>query len=406
MAFRTTIQQLFLIVVASCLVTSDAVAQSAGNWVGTWAAAPAAQTEHGDIPPDGLTIRQIVHVSQGGSAIRIKFTNELGTDSLRIGRAVVSLDTGSNTSPVSVYPISFGGRSSVAIPEGGIAVSDPIGTKVPSSSGLAISIYLPSQAIHVWTRHALSMQTNYEAPGNQSAQPNLISSKPITSYYFLKAVDVNCATKCSAIVAFGDSITDGLHSTIDANRRWPNVLASRLAENISTQSISVLNEGVSGNRVLHDGTGPNALARFDRDVLAQSGVKYVIILEGINDIGRATRAKDPVDSVTIEDLSWGLTQLVTRAHQFGIKVYGATLTPAAHGSVAGEALRSGLNQWIRTSGVFDAVIDFDQAIRDPQAPIRMVTEYDSGDSLHPSDAGYKKMGESIDLKLFQETTQR
>jgi lysophospholipase L1-like esterase len=220
----------------------------------------------------------------------------------------------------------------------------------------------------------------------------------------VKGIDVSTSDpKAAAIVAYGDSITDGALSTRDVNRRWPDVLARRLQENSKTAHLSVLNEGIGGNRVLHDGTGPNALARFDRDVLAQSGVKYLIILESINDIGRTAQPRAPGDEITVPQLISALTQLVTRTHAHGVKVFGATLTPyvgANYASPAGEQMREAINQWIRTSGVFDGVIDFDQATRDPANPTVFDPAADSGDHLHPGDAGYEKMGSAIDLSLF------
>lgn len=310
------------------------------------------------------------------------------------------MDQGANRSLEGIRTLSFGGRQSFVVPAGALAVSDPVRMPLPSLSRLSISIFIPDQTIQVWTRHPLGLETNAAAPGNQTMQVNLDSSRPITSSYFLKAVDVECDGDCGSIVALGDSITDGQGSTIDADRRWPDVLASRLVADPETKGLSVIDEGISGNRLLHDGRGPNLLSRLDRDVLSQTGVRYLIVLIGINDIGRATRAKDPADPVSVADLAWGLSQVAERAHEKGVKVYAATLTPAGHGSPSGEALRSGLNDWIRASKLFDGVIDFDAMVKDPQHPTRMLPAYDSGDSLHPSDEGYKKMGSSIDLNWF------
>ena len=209
--------------------------------------------------------------------------------------------------------------------------------------------------------------------------------------------------KAASIVAFGDSITDGALSTRDANARWPDDLARRLQANKKTANLGILNQGIGGNRILHDVTGPNALARFDRDVLAQAGVKYLIILESINDIGHAQDPVKPYDVVTAEDLIVGLRQLATRAHTHGIKVYGATLTPyvgAKYASPAGEAMRQAVNKWIRTTNQLDGFIDFDKATQDPPTPTVFSPAADSGDHLHPADAGYKIMADSIDLSLF------
>jgi lysophospholipase L1-like esterase len=350
-----------------------------------------------------LTFRQKVRISRGGELVRIKLTNELGIDSLSIGQVTLALDQGAVLYPDRIKTLTFGGRHSIVIPPGAIAISDPIRISLPLLSHLSLSIFIPSQPIQRWTHHPLGLETDAVAPGNQTTQPELSSSRPITSSYFLKAIDVECDGDCAAIAALGDSITDGQGSTNDADRRWPDIVASRLASLHQFERLSIFNEGISGNRLLHDGRGPGILSRLDRDVLAQSGVQYLIVLIGINDIGRATRAKDPADPVSIADLAWGLSQLAERAHQKGIKVFTATLTPAGHGSISGEALRSGLNDWIRTSKIFDGVIDFDAIVRDPQHPTQMLPRYDSGDSLHLSDEGYKKMGDSIDLNIFSPT---
>jgi len=231
----------------------------------------------------------------------------------------------------------------------------------------------------------------------------LTSPQKIYSWDFLKGVDVKADAASAAIVAFGDSITDGAHSTRDANARWPDVLAKRLAADKRTAKLGVLNEGIGGNRVLHDNTGPSALARLDRDVLSQDGVKYLILMEAINDIGHAADPVKPYDVVSADDLIAGYVQIVERAHAHGIKVIGATLTPyvgAKYQSPAGEVMRTTLNEWIRTSKLLDGVVDFDKATRDTANPGVFAATADSGDHLHPGDAGYKAMGESVDLKLF------
>jgi lysophospholipase L1-like esterase len=238
-------------------------------------------------------------------------------------------------------------------------------------------------------------------------EKTLEGAKTLPAWYFLKGIDVLEPVQNhdlgGSIVAFGDSITDGAHSTPDTNGRWPDVLARRLHDDKRTAGLAVLNEGIGGNRVLHDTTGPSALERFDRDVIAQAGVKYVIVMESINDIGHATDPEKPYDVVSADDLIAGLTQLAERAHIHGIKVIGATLTPfvgAKYQSAAGETMRTAVNTWIRTSPLFDGVIDFDEITRDPANPAMFLPAYDSGDHLHPGDAGYKAMGEAIDLKLF------
>jgi lysophospholipase L1-like esterase len=291
------------------------------------------------------------------------------------------------------------------IPAGAELVSDPIALKLPPLCDLTITLLVPAQTVHVLTRHTSAMATNYEAAGDQLNVVQLDAPKPIFSWLFLKAVEVEAAADAGSIVAFGDSITDGALSTANANARWPDVLARRLQANPATVNVGVLNEGIGGNRILHDGYGPNALARFDRDVLAQSGVRAVIVLEGINDIGHTGDAPGPED-VTAADLIAGLQQLITRAHAHGLRIVGATLTPyqgAKYATAKGEAIREAVNAFIRTPGNFDGVVDFDKATADPAHPLAFLPAYDSGDHLHPRDAGYKAMGESIDLSLFTTT---
>jgi lysophospholipase L1-like esterase len=364
-----------------------------------------AQENHEDRVAADTTYREIVHVSMGGPAVRIILTNEFGLGSLTIGAGNVALSAGgSDIDSDASAPLTFNGRPSIVIPAGALVVSDPVNLKVSPTSNLAISIFIPAQPIQQVSAHGFADQTNYTAPGNVVSAKSLDAPQKIYSWPFLKGVDVRADSKAAAIVAFGDSITDGAHSTRDANARWPDVLAARLQADKNTADLSVLNEGIGGNRILHDDTGPSALARFDRDVLAQSGVKYLIILESINDIGHAQDPHRPYDVVSADDLIAGLSQLATRAHTHGIKVFGATLTPyvgAGYSSPAGEAIREAVNQWIRTTNQLDGVIDFDKVTRDPAHPNVFLPADDSGDQLHPNDTGYKAMGNSIDLKIFK-----
>jgi lysophospholipase L1-like esterase len=380
------------------------------HWVGTWATSPVVAKnptgKFGADGTDGTTLREIVHLSIGGPAVRVIFTNEFGVEPLTIGAAEVAVRTGgSDVLAASATPLTFGGHSSVIIPPGALVVSDAAPLKVAALSDLAVSLFLPDQPVTQLTLHGFANQTNYLVAGNVVAAENLTSPKEFKSWDFLKGVDVKADADSGAIVAFGDSITDGALSTRDANARWPDVLAKRLQADKKTAGLGVLNEGIGGNRVLHDVTGPSALARFDRDVLALSGVKYVVIMEAINDIGHAADP-DPAkryDVISADDLIAGYSQLVRRAHTHGIKVIGATLTPyvgAKYQSPEGEAMRQALNQWIRTSKELDGVIDFDKVTSDPANPGVFLPDYDSGDHLHPKDTGYKAMGESIDLKLF------
>ena len=382
--------------------------------VGTWACAPVpAPNSAADFAQD-RTLREIVHVSIGGPALRIVLSNEFGTGSLTIGAAQVAPSTGNGSiQPGSGMPVTFSGHPGTIIPAGALAVSDPVALKLPALSDLAVSLFIPAQTLNTLTRHSFADSTNYEADGNQIAASTLTQSHTVYNWFFLKDVDVEAPSAKSvrhaksppaAIVTLGASITDGAHSSRDANHRWPDVLAQRLQANKSTATLGVLNEGIGGNRLLHDGAGSNALARFDRDVLAQAGVKYLIVADdALNDIGAAQNPTRPHDVVTADDLIAGLSQLAARAHMHGIKIFGATLTPyvgANYQSAAGEQMRQTVNQWIRSTREFDGVIDFDKATYDPTNPGAFLPANDSGDHLHPNDAGYKAMGDAIDLNLF------
>ncbi len=385
------------------LCTAGTEAQT--GWVGTWAAAPSAVPYRDGAIASLTTLREIVHVSRGGTQARVTLSNELGTDPLIVTGAHLAIRTqGGSVAPGSDHALSFGGQPSITIPAGAVAVSDPLQTRVAALSDLAITLLLPPQPLHVVTQHDLGLQTNFEGAGDQLTNNNIGAARPIAQWRFLKSVEVNGGSHGAAIVTLGDSITDGYKSTPDANRRWPDVLAQRLQADKKFKALGVLNEGISGNRLLHDGAGPNALARFDRDVLSQGGVRYLILLEGINDIGRTDQPNAPDDPITAQAIIVSYGQIIDRAHAHGVEVFGATLTPflgAGYASPSGEAMRQTVNTWIRTSGRFDSVIDFDKVTGDPANPSVFSPVADSGDHLHPGDAGYKAMGDSIDLKLFQ-----
>jgi lysophospholipase L1-like esterase len=383
------------------------------HWVGTWAAS---MTLMQPPPRSGLassysnvTLRDVVHTSLGGKALRLTLSNEFGAAPLLIAGVHVAIsDGGSKIDAASDHAVMFGGQSSITIPAGTVAVSDAVEMSTPAFANLAVSIYLPEggTADHL-SYHSFASSSNYIADGDALSASALQAAQRITSWMLLAEIDVDTPSNAAAVITLGDSITDGVHSTLDKNDRWPDVLAARLKTNKKTSEIGVLNAGISGNRLLTDGliwVGPNALARFDRDVLALSGAKYLIVLEGINDIGQTAKPLNPDDMVDTPQLIWGLQQLVIRAHAHGIKVYGATLTPyvgASYQNAHGEEMREALNNWIRTSGVFDAVLDFDKVVRDPAHPDTFLAKYNSGDHLHPNDAGYKAMADAIDLSLFQ-----
>ena len=399
-----------LVAVSILLLTGSAAANAQAakspQWVGTWATSPMAATGGFSVHPfASTTLREIVHVSNGGQQVRIRFTNEFGLDPLTIADVHVAASAGAGAVAAGTdHAVTFGGAATGRIPAGAVLYSDPVAIPVQPLSDLAISFFIPSQVMRAETYHAYAAQDNYLVNGDVAGAASLAQAPTINSWEFLDGVDVDAANGARAIVTLGDSITDGAHSTANTNRRWPDVLAARLKQEHGLEQVSVLNEGIGGNRVLNDVAGPNALARFDRDVLAQDGARYVIVLDSINDIGRFGTPAAPEDHVTAEQLEQGLKQIADEAHEHGMKAYGATLTPyggANYSSAAGETAREAINDWIRTSGVFDGAIDFDQITRDPANPTRFNPQYDSGDHLHPSDAGYKAMGDGIDLKLFR-----
>jgi lysophospholipase L1-like esterase len=361
------------------------------------------------------TLRQIARVSTGGNRVRVVLTNTFGTVPLRIGAAQVALrDKGSSIVQGTSRVLTFGGLAQPAIPPGALMVSDPVDMAVPDFADLVVDIYLPDDTAasrSPVTYHPASWQTNYVSTrGNHAGAVSFpvatttayrrSDGLPSASSFFLSRVEVVTSQPTAVLVAFGDSITDGTQSGLDRNRRWPDLLAARLAA--AGIRMSVINGGIGGGRVLEDGVGPNGLARFDRDVLAQAGATHVTVMLGINDIGNGGARPNP----SVADLIAGHRQFIERARARGLRVYGATLTPfegAAYWTPEGEAKRQALNEWIRTSGAYDAVLDFAAVTQDPARPTRMRPEHDSGDHLHPGPAGYTAMANSIDVELFRPT---
>jgi lysophospholipase L1-like esterase len=351
------------------------------------------------------TLRQIVHTSIAGSRARIVVSNTHGTAPLVIGAASIALrDKDSAVKSESVRKLTFSGRPTVTVPSRAIVYSDPVDLGVAPTSDLAIDLYLPgaTDTSSPVSMHGASFQTNYiSETGNHTGAATLPVVGTIQSWFFLSRVEVLVPADAPVVVAFGDSITDGTRSTPDTNRRWPDQLLKRSAA-ASQRNMAMLNAGIAGNRVLGEGVftaGINALARFDSDVLSHPGVTHVVIMEGINDIGNARTNGTP----TAEDIIAGHKQLIERAHARGIKAIGATLTPfwgAAYYTDVGEAKRQAVNEWIRTGGSYDGVIDFDKATRDPAEPKKFKVEFDSCDHLHPNDAGYEAMAAAIDLSQF------
>jgi lysophospholipase L1-like esterase/ribosomal protein L30E len=396
----------------SSFVLSPASAQAqTTSWISSWTASPMAP--RGVMPAtfSNRTIRQIVHLSIGGDKVRLRLSNEFGTKPVLIGAASVALaGKSSDIVSASLRPLTFGGAKSVIIQPGAPALSDPVEFNVAPLSDVAVSLYLPA-ATELGTVHATGLQTAFvSTTGDFTASTEFPVVDRFANRFFLTGVMVEPSSPVRAIVTFGDSITDGTASTVNANARWPDVLARRLKE--AGAAVAVLNQGIAGNRVLSDGAGISALARFERDVLSQPGVSHVVIFVGINDIGWPGTAIEPGGIVrTADEIIAGYKQLIERAHLRSIKVIGSPLTPFENALSGGpnqgyftpdkEAKRLAVNNWIRTSGAFDGLIEFDRVVADPAYPSAIAAAYDSGDHLHPNDAGYKAMGEAVDLKLFQ-----
>ena len=419
--------------------TSTSAASGFERWIPTWVAAPqqgrpaqpiripqapaAAQPQTAAQAPSAArpagpivslnhqTARMIVHTSIGGNRVRVQLSNAYGGAPLQIGSAHIAL-RGKDSAIVagSDRALTFSGKPSFSIPVGAIVVSDPVNLDVPQRADLAVSVYVPGDSGPA-TLHSVGLHTTYiSRDGDAAGAPEISNALTSQSWYWLSSVEVTAPANAAAIVTFGDSITDGTRSTPNTDSSWPSFLAARLASNPATSRIAVLNEGISGNRILRDGIGPAGLARFGRDVVSQPGVQWVTILEGINDIGAGIGEAfifgprpNSADNPTPDDLIGAYRQMIERAHTHGIKVIGCTLLPfegAAYYSESGNTVRQAVNQWIRTSHAFDAVVDFDALIRDPANPNHFRSEYDSGDHLHPNDAGYKAMADAIDLSIF------
>jgi lysophospholipase L1-like esterase len=360
-------------------------------------------------PPSNLpatfanqTVRMIAPTSLGGSRVRVELSNMLNAQPVEIGAARIAIHKGRGAIVEATdRPLTFGGSSSLTIPPGVLAISDPVDLEIAPLSDLAISLYFPRDTGPP-TNHPLGLHTAYISDGDVTASAVLPNPKNMTAYVWLSSVDVVAAADAFTVVALGDSITDGYSTTLDADLAWPSLLAKRLNAD-KTLHVAVVNQGISGNQVLRDGAGLSALARFDRDVLTRPGVKWVILLEGINDINIRGRTDAPT-ALTSDELIWGYRQIIARAHAHGIKVIGATIMPeegVPTASERGEQIRQTVNRWIRANGNFDAVVDFDMTVRDPQRPSRLKQQFDPGDHIHPNDAGNQAMADAFDLRVFK-----
>ena len=377
----------------------------ANHWVGTWTATPARAD---DVALDYPTIRMYPRISVGGDEIRVRLSNAAGSGDLVVasthvalrGQAVASIEPGSDRI------VTFNGSQSLKIPAGAFAISDPVAFKVAPLDDLAVSIHVPKEltaSFGVTGRY--SRQFNYiSPPGDFTGHEVMHTSRVVDDWFFLCGIDVMTSKDVGGIVAFGDSITDGNISTYDAFYRWPDQLARRLVARRG-KMFGVMNQGLGGNRICHDVRGDSGVKRFDRDVLAQPGVTHAIILLGINDLRNRQGLEEEV--VTADDMINGLHQMAVRSRDRGIKIFAGTLTPFENETfMVGaytperEVKRVAVNEWIRTTTVFDGVVDFDAGLRDPDHPKRMLPEYDNGDHLHPGDAGLNRMGDLIDLSLF------
>jgi len=381
---------------------------SSRHWVGTWAATPA-PSEAG-VGFSNHTLRLNPRISIGGDTLQVRVSNAYGNRKLEIGTACIGIrDKGPAVLPGSVRKLTFSGSASTSIPAGALVVSDPVKLTVKPLADLAVSLHLPKEVppgFQITGRYA--RQTNYiSPPGNFAAEVAMPVLKITDEWFFLSGVDVLASRETGCVVAVGDSLTDANISTHDAYCRWPDELARRLIARRGGQPFGVLNQGLGGNRILHDLRGDSGLRRFDRDVLAQSSVTHTIVMLGTNDL--RNRYAKPEEEVTAESMIAGMQQMALRAQARGIKFIGATLTPFGNETFlpgawtpAREKHRVAFNKWIRASAVMDGVVDFDQALRDPKRPTQMLPKYDCGDGLHPSDLGYCRMGEAIDLALFDD----
>jgi lysophospholipase L1-like esterase len=399
------------------LPSLSAAVSAPQTWVATWGTSQQIPEPQNELPLEDLrdaTVRQIFHLSVGGSGLRVHISNEFGTESLHFTSVHIArplLASSPTIDPSSDHPLTFAGKPDVLVPPGAEFISDPVNLKIAALSDLAVTFHVDAPPARQ-TGHPGSRATSYYVRGDSVAAATLIEPKHVEHWFQISEIDVqiaqDAAPDAAAVVVLGDSITDGHGATTNGNDRWTDVLAARLQTLPQTQNVGVSNQGIGGNHLLTDGLGPNALSRFDRDVLAPAGVRWLIVFEGVNDLGGLARNGEvpPSDhAALVERILSAYGQLIDRAHAHGLRVFGATITPYTgsnyyHPGPLSEADRQAVNQWIRAAGHFDGVIDFDAVVRDPNHPDQLLPAFDCGDHLHPSPAGYKAMGESISLTIF------
>jgi len=401
------------------LFVPELVGASTNTWIATWATSPQSGSPNPREPLlniDNQTVRERVRVSIGGSQIQLRFSNEFGSSPLLIGAVTVAVPIdASSVKQESIRSVTFGGHNSIAIPAGAPVLSDPIMFPVTSGAEISVSIYFPKR-LTTPTLHAFAFKRAVVSQHGDFTHAEKIDAGAVsTASISVTAVFVPAQPPERLVVAFGDSITDGDGSSVDADNNWPSDLVRRAAKTSKSSTLAVVNEGIVGNRLLRDADifGVSALARFDRDALVLPGVTHIVLLEGINDISfpgakmDGQYLADPAETRSVQDITDAYRQLISRAHARGLKLIGATITPCEGVSITGyysaakEATRQAVNKWIRTGGAFDGVIDFDAVVRDPDHPSQLLPKFASKDHLHPNDTGYKAMADSIDLSLFK-----